>query len=197
MYIPKGFPHAASTQERASAHLTIGILAYTWADVIRDVTKRAESELEFAEPLPLRFAGTPEELRSEAEDRLRGFAAWLEKQDATEALERLARRFLTGRLPILSGHLQQLERLESLSDESRIRRRGGTMCVIRPVGGGEISVLLGDRELRMPAWVEPAIEAVADGHEIAVADLEAHLDAAGRLVLARRLVREGLLEVLE
>jgi hypothetical protein len=63
------------------------------------------------------------------------------------------------------------------------------------VDGDELSVLLGDRELRMPGWLESPMELLASGRPVAVADLAAHLDEAGRLVLVRRLVVEGLLEV--
>jgi bifunctional lysine-specific demethylase and histidyl-hydroxylase NO66 len=196
LYIPKGFPHAASTQDLASAHLTVGILSYAWADMIREVTKQAEAEPEFTEPLPIRFAEDPERLRTLAEDRLRSFAVWLEKQDPGEAADRLARRFLTGRRPILVGQLNQLERLDSLGDSTRVRRRPGTMCVIRSAGEG-LSALLGDRELRMPAWVRPGLEFLADGAPVTVGALEPHLDEESRLVLVRRLVREGLLEVID
>jgi cupin superfamily protein len=195
LYIPKGFPHAASTQERASAHLTVGILSYSWVDLIRDVVRGAESEPEFVEPLPIRFADDAARLRILADDRLRSFQAWLDKQEPGEAAERLARRFLTGRRPILAGQLQQFDHLGSVDDSAKVRRRPGAICVIRPAGK-EISVLLGDRELRMPAWVRPAVEAVADAPDLLVGDLAPHLDAESRLVLVRRLVREGLLEVI-
>jgi hypothetical protein len=194
LYIPRGFPHAASTQERASAHLTIGILSYTWADLLRDVTKKADAEPEFSRPLPIRFQNDSEGMRRATGDHLRSFAVWLEKQDAAEAVERITRRFFTGRRPILTGQLRQLEALESLGDASRVRRRPGAMCVIRP-GGQEISVLIGDRELRMPGWVRPAVEELAEGPDVAIGDLRPHLDAESRMVLVRRLVREGLLEV--
>jgi len=194
LYIPKGFPHAASTQERVSAHVTVGILSYTWMDLIHDVVRQAESEPEFAAPVPVRFAEDLDRLRIQAEDRLRSFQAWLDKQEPGEAAERLARRFLTGRRPILAGQLQQLDLIGSISDSTRIRRRPGTMCVIRQTDQ-EIAVFLGDRELRMPAWVRPAVETVADAPELAVEDLAPHLDHDGRLVLVRRLLREGLLEV--
>jgi lysine-specific demethylase/histidyl-hydroxylase NO66 len=196
LYIPRGFPHAASTQVDASAHLTVGILSYRWVDLLKDLVKEAASEEEFAEPLPLRFAEDPANLAALAEARLRSFQAWLDKQDPGESADRLARRFLTGRRPMLTGQLQELERLGSLDDSTSVRRRPGTMCVIRSQGD-EISVLLGDRELRMPTWVQPSVEAVADGTGMRVGDLAAHLNAESRMVLVRRLVREGLLEVIE
>jgi len=196
LYMPKGFPHAASTQERVSAHLTVGILSYTWSDLIREVVKRAEQEAEFAEPLPLRFAEDPARLGSLTAERLRSFALFLEKQEPREAAERLARRFLTGRRPILAGQLRQLELIESLDDSTSVGRRPGAMCVIRPAEEDEIAVFLGDREMRMPGWVQPAVERVAEGSPVSVGDLAPHLDAESRLVLVRRLVREGLLEVI-
>jgi hypothetical protein len=57
-------------------------------------------------------------------------------------------------------------------------------------------VLLGDRRLDMPGWLEPAMRAVASSDTITVRDLAPSLaDPTSRIVLARRLVREGLLLV--
>jgi lysine-specific demethylase/histidyl-hydroxylase NO66 len=62
------------------------------------------------------------------------------------------------------------------------------------VAGDRLTVLLGDRELTMPAALEPALRQVLAAGSFAVADLARHLDGPSRLVLVRRLVREGLLE---
>ncbi len=62
------------------------------------------------------------------------------------------------------------------------------------MGDDEISVLLGDRELRLPRRVEPALTMLVTGEAVVVTDLPG-LDGAGRIVLVRRLIREGLLEV--
>ncbi|MDP9399168.1 MAG: cupin, partial [Actinomycetota bacterium] len=58
-----------------------------------------------------------------------------------------------------------------------------------------LRVLLGDRELRVPRWLEPALREVAACERLTADDLADVLDASSRLVLVRRLVREGLLEV--
>ena len=70
----------------------------------------------------------------------------------------------------------------------------GHPCVAR-TEGDRLLVLLGDRELRMPAHVAPAVEQVRSRTTFTPADLAEHLDPQSRLVLCRRLVREGLLEV--
>jgi hypothetical protein len=47
----------------------------------------------------------------------------------------------------------------------------------------------------MPGRIEPAMGLLASGGSVVVSDLPG-LDEAGRLVLVRRLIREGLLEVI-
>ncbi|MFN2608957.1 MAG: cupin domain-containing protein [Acidimicrobiales bacterium] len=78
--------------------------------------------------------------------------------------------------------------------------RDGGRGAGRDGGGGNsgVSVLLGDRELRMPAALAPVLGDIAAGEEpFAVADLSDRLDGPSRLVLVRRLVREGLLEMVD
>jgi bifunctional lysine-specific demethylase and histidyl-hydroxylase NO66 len=62
------------------------------------------------------------------------------------------------------------------------------------VAGGRLELLLGDRTLTMPATLEPAVRQVLDGDELTPGELAGHLDGPSRLVLVRRLVREGLLQ---
>jgi hypothetical protein len=59
--------------------------------------------------------------------------------------------------------------------------------------GDTVEVLLGDRSLTVPARVRPALDEVRSRSELSPADLP--LDEQSRLVLCRRLVREGLLEL--
>ena len=59
--------------------------------------------------------------------------------------------------------------------------------------GDAVRVMVGDRVLRVPARVRPALEHVAAHAELVPGDLPT--DGQSALVLCRRLVREGLLEV--
>lgn len=196
LYIPSGFPHAASTQEDASVHVTIGILSITWGTALGEAVKLAKESALLSEPLPLRFAERPDELRVVVEEHLAELGALIAKVDSVEMAERLRRKFLTTRQPVLRGQTHRLLSLDAVSDESVVRKRAGAMCVLS-TEDGELSVLLGDRELRMPEWLEPAMRMIADHDELEVSTLAPHLDEPGRLVLARRLVREGLLEVVD
>jgi bifunctional lysine-specific demethylase and histidyl-hydroxylase NO66 len=74
-----------------------------------------------------------------------------------------------------------------------VRRRAGSVCRLYRDGGRPV-LQLGDRRLTFPGWVGPALDALLQRESFAVADLAAVLDPESRLVLVRRLVREGLLE---
>ena len=81
----------------------------------------------------------------------------------------------------------------AVSDETSLRRAseepfrlledGDTVVLERP-----------GRRLRGPAALRPALEVVLERNELRVADL-AGLDEASRAVLARRLLRDGFLEL--
>lgn len=194
LYIPFGFPHSASTQERTSVHITVGILAVTWSAALKEAMTALESDPALDEILPLRFATEDGAFADEVAKRLVGMGKSLAGLDPEWMARRLRRKVLTTRQPLLRGQMHRLLALEEVGDDSVLARRGGTICVFETIDG-ELSVLLGDRELRMPLVVEPAMALISDGDHFTVADLPG-LDEAGRLVLVRRLIREGLLEVI-
>ncbi|MPZ53110.1 MAG: cupin [Acidimicrobiia bacterium] len=193
LYIPAGFPHSASTQEQASVHITIGILSVTWATAVREALKVVESDPAFDEPLPLRFSVDDDTLAEVVRGRLDLIGSAVAKIDPQAMARTLRRKVLTTRQPLLRGQIHRLLALDEVKDESVVKRRPGSICVIETIDD-ELSVLLGDRELRMPGWLEPAMTLLAGGKRAVIADLPG-LDEASRLVLVRRLIREGLLEV--
>jgi bifunctional lysine-specific demethylase and histidyl-hydroxylase NO66 len=194
LYVPRGFRHAARTAETASLHLTVGISTRNWNEVLREVVELATEEAWFREGLPVGFADDPAALASSLAERVAELRRFLDKVDLDRVAGRTARRFWAGRAPLLAGQLQQLLALDELDDATVVRRRPGVVCRLE-VSGDRLTVLLGDRELAMPARLEPAMRRLLAAGSFAVADLAGLLDAPSRLVLVRRLVREGLLEV--
>jgi bifunctional lysine-specific demethylase and histidyl-hydroxylase NO66 len=194
LYIPRGFLHDAEAREEVSIHVTVGILASTWLDFWRHVMGSASEHLRFREPLPIGFARRPERLVEDLPERSKDFRSWLDQAEG-EAVASFARRFYQGRRPLLPGQLRQVELLRTVGPTTRFRRRGGSVFEVSVVGD-EAVVLLGPTELRMPAHVEADLRFVAGSSEpFRPGDLPGDLDERSRLVLLRRLVREGAVEV--
>jgi lysine-specific demethylase/histidyl-hydroxylase NO66 len=193
LYVPRGFRHAARTAETASLHLTVGMLTRNWNDLLREVVELATEEAWFRESLPVGFANDPATLEGSLADRVEELRRFLDKVDLAKVADRAGRRFWANRPPPLEGQLRALLSLDELDDATVVRRRPGAAARLR-VAGGRLELLLGDRTLTMPAPLEPAVRQVLDGDELTPGELAGHLDGPSRLVLVRRLVREGLLQ---
>lgn len=101
---------------------------------------------------------------------------------------------------MLRGGLTDRLLVPALDDDTLLSRRLGSICVVRPAGDGDgdgdkVRLLLGDRELTMPARLTEVLEHIRMRDTLRPRDLATWLDLQSRLVLARRLVREGLLQV--
>ena len=193
LYVPRGVPHEATSLDGTSAHLTLGVLAVTWHDAAQALVASAAEEVAFRRPLPIGFADG-DQLQLAMPELVSLLQGWLDKADTDAVARRVSRHFWTGRRPVLDGQLDQLSLAGALSDRSAVCRRADTICRLS-LADGELVVLLGDRELRMPAELEPLVARLIDGTTTWVGDLADEADAESRLVLVRRLVREGVLEV--
>jgi hypothetical protein len=157
------------------------------------VVELATEEAWFREGLPVGFADEPEALTASLAERVAELRRFLDKVDLSRVADRAARRFWANRPPSLDGQLRLLLDLDELDDGTVLERRPGATARLR-VRGDRLELLLGDRTLTMPAGLEPAVRRLVDADGCAPADLRGLLDEPSRLVLARRLVREGLLQ---
>uniref|UniRef100_UPI0035658939 JmjC domain-containing protein n=1 Tax=Nocardioides sp. TaxID=35761 RepID=UPI0035658939 len=193
MYLPTGTPHAARAQDTVSLHVTIGINQLTWRGLVERSLRELVAEIE-DDHLPAGYLDDPSSLREGLGDRLAALAERVRDLDPEAAVEAEVRRFLTGRGTRVPGGLRDVLAVRELDDTTLLARRVGHPCVLLE-RGDRLEVLLGDRSLDVPAWLRPGLEEVRARRELRPADLAEHLDAQSRVVLCRRLVREGLLEV--
>ncbi|HVL99671.1 MAG TPA: cupin domain-containing protein [Egibacteraceae bacterium] len=196
LYIPQGVRHAARTVDQPSVHITIGVRAVSWEQVLRDALDGALAvalDDTGRGSLPPGFANDPAAITGAVADRLAALAKQIESLDAPRVAEAAAERFLAERPPLLTGQLRQLLAVGDLDDGTTVVRRPGTFCRVGPPEDGVVRVMLGDRALRLPARVEPALRWVAERNRFTVRDLAGYLDEESRRVLVARLVREALL----
>ena len=192
LYLPRGWVHAAASQDGVSLHLTVGVLATTVHDVLRALVDRAADDPRFRRSLPLGTPFHPDLGAQAVKDAVAELTTWLEQVDPTEVAASMASSFVSGRRPALSGQLLELAHLDDLDDRTVVTRRPGVL-LHRAVEGDRLTVIPGDRTITRPAAVAPAVDLLLDGATRPVADVTGLLDESSRAVLARRLVREGLL----
>ena len=182
LYLPRGWLHEAETSATDSLHLTIGIAAHTWLDAARGALAALEDEPGFR----------PDVARGEAA----GLEAALTAQLDPETVERRRRRrFVETRRPIREDGLSQLRALERLDGATMLERRATVIADLEE-SNGIVTLVFEGKEIGFPAHAAPGVHACFDAEgPFRAADLPGDLDADGRLVLVRRLVREGFLRV--
>jgi lysine-specific demethylase/histidyl-hydroxylase NO66 len=194
MYLPTGTPHSARSQEQTSLHVTIGINQVTTRELLRQAAERVLADERYDVPLPAGYLDDPHRLAERLTGELAALAGALASTDPDVLATARVEEFLTGRVPYLRGGLTDLVGLDDLTDATRLERRPTAACVLG-AGPDRLRVLLGDRELTMPLRLTGVMELVRDRGTFTVAELEPWLDPQSRLVVARRLVREGLLRI--
>jgi hypothetical protein len=184
LYLPRGWLHQAETSETDSLHLTIGINAYTWLDAARAALGPLESDADLRRGVfPDRHAA------AELANRLRA------ELDPQEVSRRRRRRFLDTRRPLREDGLTQVRALDRLDVETPVERRSTVIADLDEDGDG-LGLVFEGRELRFPGHARAEVVACFESDEpFRPSELPGDLDEAGRLVLVRRLVREGFLRV--
>jgi hypothetical protein len=172
--------------------VTIGINQLTWRGVVRRSLDALLAEVDDRH-LPAAWTEHPDLLADGLAERLADLARQVADVDPRSAAEAEAARFLTGRNSRLRGGLHDVLAVNAIDAGSVLARRPGRPCVVTPVGDERLRLLIGDRSLDVPARLADALEVVRTSTTFTPDDLG--LDPQSNLVLARRLVREGLLEV--
>jgi len=191
-YIPRGIVHDAQSGEGVSLHITAGVLAYTWTDLLLELLADAcLNDPAFRKSLPPGFA-RQEFDRSQAAgtflDLLRRLS---EKPNFEPILDRFMDEFVSACPPLLRGQVAQIAMLDHLSTASVVGARPRLIFYLRDEGE-VVRLECYGRTIKFPARAGEALRFALSHSEFAVRDLPG-LDNAGKLTLVRRLIREGLL----
>ena len=199
IYLPMGTPHAARAQDVLSGHLTVGVHVTPWRDVLASVVGRLMADDDDAMDdamVPAGWLDDVDGFADELRSRLAALAGAVGDLDARAVAGERRERFLSNRAQLARGAIAERAEPLIVDDDTVVVRRPGSICELSP-HAARLVVLLGDRRLEMPTWLEGAMRRIAelrDDDALAVRDLAADLPgAASRAVLVRRLVREGLL----
>jgi bifunctional lysine-specific demethylase and histidyl-hydroxylase NO66 len=177
LYLPRGWLHEALTSDLDSLHLTIGVNVVTWLDAFKAALEELGDDVRFRRSW---------QSGSDKDDLLEA----LEERLGREDLQRRARaKLVRTRRAIREGQFQQLRALEQLGPETEIERNP-TVLADLVERDGDVTLVFEGREVTFPEHAREEVAAIAGADE-----LPGSLDDAGRLVLIRRLVREGLLRI--
>jgi ribosomal protein L16 Arg81 hydroxylase len=193
LYIPRGFYHKAVTSETCSLHLTVSLHPVYWVDFVkRSIELLCLDNAGFREALPPDFKDGEAVHRGMA----KSFDALLrlvrEKASFQETLNSFVEEVTASQSFPPDGHFEALAQLPTLGLHSAVERRAGLSC--RTESDGRSAVLrFGHHRVQGPGSLLTALEFICDHSRFRISQLPAELSDSSKLVLVRRLVRDGLL----
>lgn len=192
-YVPRGVVHDAIATDEVSLHITTGLLHQRWIDVLVDtLVQYAHDDPALRASIPAGFANAGADLQSMGQLLARHLNEAAAAIDPVAAMTRQANEFRTRRLPVVPGHFAQFAAADLIAEGTKVGLRDNLIWAIATVGD-EVVLSVYEGEIAFPAYVEGALRAILGGAGFTVGALDCDLDAEGQAVLARRLVREGVL----
>jgi hypothetical protein len=193
LYIPRGVMHAATTTDEQSLHITLGVMSYTWADLLVDcVSELVERDAAWRESLPVGFAaheGGEAVLRDALTAKLATLPGALDLGAVVEARRHALESHLR---PRASDHLQQVMAIPALHPDDVVQWRVGVPSQVEP-RGERVAILSGAREVELPAAAAATLDLVRGGAALAAGAIADGLDWESRRVVLAALIREGWL----
>ncbi|GIG20446.1 hypothetical protein Cch01nite_11700 [Cellulomonas chitinilytica] len=199
LYLPRGWVHSATALGGISVHLTIGVSAYTRYDVAQEVLTLLAADPDLRASLPFGLDLTdPATATPLVERTVAELVTALEKAQSDPATLEGVRGALAARFArdVPAAPVRPLATVDALARfgaDDVVVLRGGLHARLT-VEGPRVVLAMPRTAITLPVAAHPALEALLAGDPLRVGDLPG-LDPQSAVVVARRLVREGVLVV--
>ena len=192
LYIPRGAMHAAATTDEVSLHITLGVLAYTWADLLIDcLSELVERSPQWRGNLPVGFShsGAHLEVAQQFEELLKDLP---EEIDLSAVVAQRQLAFENHQRPRVKDTLRQALLAGTVGEGDLVRWRSGTPYSIESLDG-RVIVKSGTREVEFPVSAATTLEHLVRGEPAIAGRIDDGLDWESRKVVLVALSREGLI----
>lgn len=194
LYLPRGYLHSAVAQGELSIHLTIGVHPLTGYDLARELIAAAEDDPELRRSLPMGVDVTDVDAMAthlrQAAQRLVDRLGQAGPELYRAAARRVGPQQVGQTRPAPIAPLAQLRAAATLDPQTPLVLRPGLRPRLRQQGEKWVLSLI-DSTVSWPEQVHAALLIVLSGKAFTADELP-NLDDAEQLVVARRLLREGI-----
>ncbi|MEU0030848.1 cupin domain-containing protein [Streptomyces sp. NPDC006335] len=195
LYVPEGTPHVVRTNEDGlSIHQTIQFNVPRYDKLATKVLTQAFEqycqEQRFSGAAPI-LRGGGSRIAEDLAPRIAGFAEALKNIDLGALVDQHLKSVVPKQRTLATGRLVAIAAADKVTGDTLLRR---TVPFNITVQDGAVHTVFGRRQLSSPLTTEKALTAIAEADDSFTSDaLSDELDAASRLLLCQRLVREGAL----
>jgi hypothetical protein len=196
-YIPRGAIHSAVSSTDTSLHITTGLIAYTWTDLLlQAVVAAGMNDVSLRENLPMGWPALVEDPRLAREYAARVERLVAHLNSAAPPFTVLGDSLSEEYGSLSAGLLKRAILANELTLASVVRMRPDAESELS-ANGEQCTIRSGLKAFEMPAAALPALKVLEEQGAIAIGALPDSLDDESKLVLVRRLMAEGIVDGVE
>jgi len=200
IYMPRGVPHEAYTTDKSSMHITFGVHSTQWLDFLsKALLNLSNKHIELRRALPIGYLNSSQEgiLSQDAEiDFMNIIQKIFDKDNVKGAFAILSEEFRNQQPVKPDGHFSSLDKLNHISLDSVVSKREGIKSkVIDHVTGARI--LFQGNTIKGPSQIANTLEFISQQESSFKVNEIPYLNDENKIKLAVRLIRGGLLKVIE
>ncbi|HEX6719213.1 MAG TPA: cupin domain-containing protein [Pyrinomonadaceae bacterium] len=192
LYLPRGYVHSAMSLGTTTAHLSVGVHSVTRFALVEALCALLAERIELRASLPIGIDfGDPAQLAPHLHTVVDELAMALREVPAVDVARWVRDKVWADVTPEPVGPIAQASFAMELHPEQVVRCRAGLRWSLR--SEQDLIVLeMPDSAIMLPAVTRSAIQVLLGGGDVVVGELPG-LNDDDRLVLVRRLLREGVL----
>jgi hypothetical protein len=197
MYLPRGYIHKTFTSDCSSLHVTVAVAVLRWADLLSAaLAGLSRRDVRFRQAVPVGSLGRGEitsAVKSQFDELVQRLAR---SSRVEEAFDALGEKFINDMLTLPGGHFIPPEDIERINLGTILAKMSGVICRVVQENDS-VSIQFPGNRTRGPKQIAPALEFIAAAEHFPVHALPGDLSDNAKLVLCKRLVRDGLLAIVE
>jgi ribosomal protein L16 Arg81 hydroxylase len=190
IYIPRGVMHAAECGSNPSLHITVGVRAYTWEDLLNAITGaavRRDESLRAA--LPLGFMQHDDVHL--AHTAIPFLHKMIDERFIAAAVERFKDGVVAHATVDISGQVKSFFEPANLADNDTVGPRPGVVYTLH-MGDDSVRLNFGSRNIVFPAYFHDALEFALKTPVYPVREIIGALEGDEKRAFVERLMQEGL-----
>lgn len=200
LYMPRGVPHEAYTTDKSSMHITIGVQSIQWIDFItKSLINLSQKHIELRKALPIGFLNSESEnlLSADTElDFINILQQVFQKENVVGSLNTLGEEFRTKEQPMPDGHFSSLDKINHIVLDSQLCKRDGLTSKVTDSASGA-RILFQGNTIKGPSQIVNTLAFISQREGVFFVKDIPFLNDDNKLKLAKRLVRGGLLKVID
>lgn len=195
LYMPRGYPHEAFTSDCSSLHITVAVPVLRWADLLGAALAQVSHEdAHLRQALPVGCMGAqeiPPNLQDQFAELVQRFMRGARIEQAFDAL---SDQFISKMPALPAAHFVPPEEIDAVELDTVLKKGDGVICRVSE-DKDRASIHFPGNHVQGPKQIASALRFIATAEQFPVRALPGDLGDDARLLLAKRLVREGLLSI--